>query len=183
VNVRLVGANPGLRLFRDEDPDGAPVAYASVWRVDWSEQGAGTAIVVWRDGRTRLITSTPALGRWLADAFTRHFPEVRGLPWPEPELTEADVRIEMDLATGMIASGSDVEVRISDPMDRQLIVVDAFALGPIENHLSTVYIPCRTGSLSVGGEPVDGAPRVRAKANASSTAFLADAEVWCTKDP
>jgi hypothetical protein len=172
-----MGANPGLRLFREADA--APVAYASVWRVDWSQRGAGTAIVVWHEGRTRVITATPALGRWLADEFNRHFPEVRGLPWPEPELTETDVRVELDLATGMVATGSDVEVRIADPMDRQLIVVDDFALGPAVNRLSTVYIPCRTGSLSIAGTAVEGSPRVRPGPDPSSTAFLADAEVWC----
>jgi hypothetical protein len=178
-----MGANPGLSLFRDDDPEAAPVAYASVWRVDWSPRGAGTAIVVWHDGRARVVTSWPALGLWLAGAFTRHFPEVRRLPWPEPgpALTEADVRIEMDLATGMVASGSDVEVRIADPMAHELVVVEDFALGPAVNHLSTVYIPCRTGSLSIGGATVDGAPRVRPGADPSSTAFLADAEVWCDR--
>lgn len=186
MTVRLIGANPGLQLFaaRDDAGDAAGdgdqlTGYASVWRVDWSTHGAGTALVLWHEGRTRVLTGSPELGGWLAAEFTRHFPEVRGLPWPEPQLTVAPVQLEIDLAHGMRAGAADVEVEITDPLERRLVRVDDFDLGGTANQLSTVLIPCRAGSLRIGGAQVPGAPHVTTDPSISSTAFLADAEVWC----
>jgi hypothetical protein len=177
VPVRLVGANPGLLLYAADGPD-PRVGFASVWRVDWSVRGAGTALVLWHAGRTRVVTASPELGGWLAAEFTRHFPEVRGLPWPEPEITVAPVRLASDLARGVRAEAADVVVEIADPMDRRLVTVAAFDLGGTPNALSTVLMPCRRGTLQIAGRPVPGAPRVTTGPPASSTAFLADAEVW-----
>jgi hypothetical protein len=79
VRVILCGANPGVRLF-----DGDVVtAYASVWVVDWSSLGSGSAIVLWHADAVRVLTDNPELGHWLERDFTRHFPEADGLPWPE----------------------------------------------------------------------------------------------------
>lgn len=178
MTVRLVGANPGLRLHAHEG-DERPVAFVSVWRVDWSAHGRGNALVLWQDGRTRVVSPDPELGGWLAAGFTRHFPEVRGLPWPPPAVTTAPVTVQIDLAAGMRAAGADIEVEISDPMDRRLVRMDDFDLGGTPNVLSTVYVPCRSGVLRIGGEPVAGVPQVTTSPRASSTAFLADAEVWC----
>jgi hypothetical protein len=178
VSVLLVGANPGLTLFAD---DGERVAFASVWRVDWSTHGPGRAVVVWHDGRVRVLTSTPALGRWLVEAFTRHFPEVAGLPWPAPEIIEAPVAIDLDPATGVAARAAGVAIRIAEPLGRRLVTADAF---PGNGYgLSTVYTPCLLGSLSVDGRPVAGAPRVTGEGRVTSTAFLADAEVWTAPPP
>lgn len=178
MTVRLIGANPGLTLFPDDAGD-VPVAYASVWRVDWSPRGTGTAVVLWQAGATRVITPSPELGRWLAEDFNRHFPELKGLRWATPEVTTAPVALELDLARGMRTVAADVEVEISEPLDRRLIQVDSFDLGGTPLQLSTVLMPCRAGSLRIGGELVPGAPRVRTTPRTSSTAFLADAEVWC----
>ena len=178
MTVRLVGANPGLLLHADGG-GGPPVAFVSAWRVDWSTHGRGSALVLWHAGRTQVVSPDPVLGEWLAAGFTRHFPEVRGLPWPPPEGTTAPVRMEIDLGAGMRAAGGGIEVEITDPMDRRLVRVDDFDLGGTPNVLSTVYIPCRSGTLRVGGEQVAGVPQVTTSPRASSTAFLADAEVWC----
>jgi hypothetical protein len=200
MTVRLIGANPGLTLYppadgdpaddpADRDPadasaaDPEPVAYASVWRVDWSRHGAGTALVLWHGGTTRVLTATPPLGDWLAAEFNRHFPEVKGLAWPEPQLTVTPVTLEIDLAHGMRAAAADVEVEISDPIDRRLIRVDEFDLGGTPHLLSNVLIPCRSGALRIAGTRVAGVPRVTSTPRASSTAFLADAEVWCHTQP
>lgn len=162
MSVLLVGANPGLTVQRD----GATVAFVSLWRVDWSPHGAGRAIVLWHEGRTAVVTAAPVLGRWLADTFTRHFPEVEGLPWPEPEVTEAPVAFELDLAAGCTVTGGGVEVALRGPAGHRLITVDAFQ--GQELNLSTVYAKCAEGSLTVGGRTVRG----------TAAGFLADAEVW-----
>jgi hypothetical protein len=182
VTVRLIGANPGLTLYAGEDDD-TRVGYASVWRVDWSAHGTGTAIITWHGGRTRVITATPRLGGWLAAEFTRHFPEVRGLAWPDPRVLTAPVALELDLSHGMRAAGAGVEVEVTGPLDRRVVRVEEFDLGGTPNALSTVIIPCREGSLRIDGAEVPGTPRVVTSPRASSSAFLADAEVWSHPDP
>ncbi|MEV4137532.1 hypothetical protein AB0J72_35830 [Dactylosporangium sp. NPDC049742] len=162
MSVLLVGANPGLTVERD----GGTVAFVSVWRVDWSAHGAGRAIVLWHEGRTTLVTDRPELGRWLADTFNRHFPEVGGLPWPEPALIEAPVAVELDLAAGCTATGGGITVELSGPSGHRLIAVDDFQ-GTGRN-LSTVFARCGHGALTVAGTPVPG----------TASGFLADAEVW-----
>jgi hypothetical protein len=172
VSILLFGANPGLTLY---DGDRV-VAFASVWRVDWSVRGAGRALVCWHDGRPRVVSAAPDLGRWLAERFVRHFPEVDGLPWPPPEVLEAPVSIELDHDRGLRAAAADVSLDITLPMDRRAIEVAQFPGNGLR--LSNVYVPCRAGTLRVGGVAVPGAPRVTERPRASSTAFLADAEVW-----
>jgi hypothetical protein len=156
--------------------DAAPVAFASVWRVDWSVHGAGTALVLCHEGRVRLVTAVPALGSWLADSFNRHFPEATGLLWSEPECTDAPVIIEADMATGLHATAADITVEIAGPMDRRAVTVAEFPGNGLQ--LSNVYTPCRTGRLTIAGRRVAGEPRVTTTPRATSTAFLADAEVW-----
>jgi hypothetical protein len=162
MSVLLVGANPGLTVTRD----GATVAFVSAWRVDWSAHGAGRAIVLWHEGRTSVVTATPVLGRWLADTFTRHFPEVEGLPWPEPEVTDAPVALGLDLAAGCTATGGGIAVELSGPSGHRLITVDRFQDRDL--NLSTVYAKCAAGTLTVDGRQVAG----------TAAGFVADAEVW-----
>lgn len=176
MTIRLIGSNPGLTLFVGDGE--TPSAYASVWRVDWSEQGSGNAIVVWYDGRLRVVCPDQELGEWLAANFNRHFPEVRDLEWPEPEVTRSPVDYSSDLSRGITAEGADVVVSILDPIDRRLIRLDEFRLGPDINSVVTVIAPCRHGSITIGGSSVPGKPRVSEGLPASSSAFLADAEVW-----
>lgn len=176
MSIRLIGANPGLSLFVADGE--TPSAYASVWRVDWSERGSGNAIVVWHDGHLRVVGPNRELGEWLAGSFNRHFPEVRDLEWAEPEVTAAPVDFSSDLAKGIRAEGADIVVSIEDPIDRRLIRLDEFYLGTDTNLLSTVIAPCLRGSITVGGSSLPGDPRVSRDPPASSSAFLADAEVW-----
>lgn len=116
MTLRLIGANPCVTLF-----DGnRAVAYASVWRVDWSEQGgSGHTIVLGQQGSMRVVGADPNLSMWLAD----------------------------------------------------------YDLGGTPNVLSTVWIPCATGAITVDGRRLTGEPRVDAAAPMSS-AFIAEAEVW-----
>lgn len=181
MSVLLVGSNPGLLLHHAGTDGtggaGGVSAFAAVWRVAWSRHGAGDAVVLWHAGRTRVLTDRPPLGAWLAQAFTRHFPEVEGLAWPEPELTRTAVAIDLDLASGMVAQADDVRVEVTGPLDRRPVRVAAFPGNGWQ--LSNVYTPCRDGVLHLAGRRVPGAPHVVTGPRASSSAYLADAEVWC----
>lgn len=174
MSVVLVGANPGVLLRAG----GEVTAFASVWQVDWSERGAGRAIVLWHDGRVRLLGPDPVLSGWLADTFVRYFGEVAGLPW-EPVVERADVDLDLDLDRGLAASAGDVAVELSGVLDRRLFAMDRLTLGGVDYALANVYAPCKSARITVGGDPVAGEPEVEdTAAPPSSTAFLAVAEVW-----
>lgn len=166
MTVRLIGANPGMTVHAD----GRLRAFVSAWRADWSERGPGHALVLWHEGHTRVLGPTPDLGRWLAAEFTRHFPEVRAEHWPDPEPTITPMTWDQNLATGLTASAADVTVTITGPQDRRLVHDDAFDLGGVAHLLTTVYMPCATGTLTIAGTPIVG----------QTHQYLADAEVWCT---
>lgn len=171
----LVGANPCVRLFDGETDTG----FASVWRVDWSVRGRGDALVLWHDGQVRVLGSDPELAYWLADYFTRHFPEVAGLPWPEPRVERADVRIALDLAYGLTAEAGDVTVRMAGVLARRTYATDAFALDGVPHGLSLVVCPVAEAGITVAGRALPGeVKREGTPERPSSSAFLADAEVW-----
>lgn len=175
MTIRMLGANPCVTLYEA----GTPTAYASMWRIDWSEQGGtGHAIVLGRPSGIRVLGPDRGLSEWLANSFNRHLKGTAPLfGWPEPEYTVAPVAFDLDLRTGLRASCADVEVELTDPFDRMLTRNDAYDLGGTPNVLSTVWMPCRGGTIRVGGEKLPGAPEVDVEAPMSS-AFIAEAEVW-----
>jgi hypothetical protein len=91
------------------------------------------------------------------------------------------VRFELDLETGLRAVADDVVVEVSDPIERYLTRKDDYDLGGTPNILSTVWSPCRQGSIAVGGSRLGGSIRLD-EAQPMSSAFIAEAEVWCTAD-
>ncbi|MBB4903843.1 hypothetical protein [Actinophytocola algeriensis] len=173
--VILTGANPGARLT-----DGDVVtAFASVWTVDWSVRGAGTALVLWHGDRVRAVGSDPALAEWLAQYFVRHFPEVDGLPWPAPEVDAAPVTVELDLTTGLTARGGGVEVSMSDVLGRRTFATDSFSLDGVPHSLQLLLAPVAEAAITVDGHRVPGTVTVGGTEHRpSSSAFLATAEVW-----
>lgn len=173
--VILSGANPGVRLF-----DGDTVtAFASVWVVDWSERGAGNAIVLWHDGAVRVLGDDPGLAGWLERRFVRFFPETDGLAWPEPEPERAAVEVRLDLATGLTARAADVEIAMSGVLDRRTFATDEFALDGVRHGLHLLLAPVDTATITVAGRPVPGAPALGGTPERpSSSAFLTTAEVW-----
>lgn len=111
----------------------------------------------------------------------RHLSVSRAISWSEPEFTEAPVEFRLDLTEGFRATADNVSVEITAPIERYLTRNDEFDLGGTPNILSTVWIPCRNGSISVNGTRLAGAVRVD-PTKPMSSAFIADAEVWCTAD-
>lgn len=171
----LVGANPAIGLW----VDGETRAYASCWRVDWSIEGAGTAIILWREGKVEAISSRPELAEWLASNFVRHFPEFDGLAWSEVELVEQPVEIVVDLDGRSSARSSMVEVAIDGVLARRTYATDDFPLGGQRHALSLVLAPCAEGSIAVDGERLPGEVVVSGSPERpSSSAFAAEAEVW-----
>ncbi|MFI7679621.1 hypothetical protein [Actinophytocola sp. NPDC049390] len=173
--VILSGANPGVRLT----DGGVVTAFASVWAVDWSIRGAGTALVLWHDDEVRAVGGDPGLAEWLARYFVRHFPEVDGLPWPAPAVATAPVTVHLDLATGLVARGGGIEVTMSDVLGRRTFATDGFVLDGVPHSLQLLLAPVADASITVDGQRVPGQVTVGGTEHRpSSSAFLATAEVW-----
>lgn len=174
--VILVGANPAVLLRHG----GEPSAFASLWRVEWSERGSGDALILCHAHRVRVLGPDPELGLWLAETFVRHFPEVSGFEWPDPILEKAELEIWLDLGRGLTARVSDITLELADILDRRLFHTDRLEFGGVEYELTNVYAPCDRALLTVGHATVPGAPvQSRDEAGPVSSAFLAVAETWC----
>jgi hypothetical protein len=174
--IILAGANPGLRLF---DADGHVVAFASIWMVDWSIRGAGTAVVLWHQGRVRVISGDVDLAAWLERYFVRSFLEVQGLDWPEPTVERDWVEVSMNLADGLSAKAADVQIEMAGVLDRRHFSTDTFLLDERPHSLSLVIAPVRSARLTIGGEPVPGFIQVDGNpTRPGSSAYLTTAEIW-----
>lgn len=173
--VLLVGANPGVSLFTGDQLS----AFASVWIVRWSEHGSGRAIVLWHAGKVRVLATDRALGYWLSQYFTRNFPEVAGVSWPEPEVRHADVDVTLDLSRGLDARARDVCVRMDGVLQLRTFSTDEFDLAGTAHSLSLVVAPMRTARIAVDGRALPGEVQLGGTPERpGSSAFMAEAEVW-----
>ncbi len=174
--IILVGANPGMRLFDDA---GKVSAYASVWMVDWSIRGAGTAVVLWFDGIVRVVSEDVDLASWLERYFVRSFIEVQGLPWHEPAVERDLVQVSMNLANGLTAKAADIHLEMGGVLDRRSFATDTYKLNGQPHSLSLVIAPVRSAHLSIGGAAVPGFVQVdNSRERPGSSAFMTMAEVW-----
>ena len=173
--VILSGANPGVRLL-----DGDTVtAFASVWSVDWSERGAGNALVLWHDDTVRVLGADTNLASWLAALLRAALSGDAGLPWPEPVVEQADVSIALNLTSGLLAHAADVEVSMSGVLGHRTFSTDDFALDGVPHSLQLLLAPVSDASITVAGTPLPGTVTVGGTEDRpSSSAFLATAEVW-----
>lgn len=172
----LIGANPGIQLF---DEEGDCTAYASVWRVTWSLEGTGDVLILWQRDGVSVYSANPHLARVVTDDFTRHFPEVDGLPWPKPVHRRIPVLLHLDMAQGLWARAGAVEVRMSGVMDIRSFTTDEFPLGGVPHSLHLVLGPCESGQITVRGRRLPGEISVGSgPTGPSSSAFVTDAEVW-----
>jgi hypothetical protein len=178
TEIVLLGYNPGVQLVGD---DGKPTAFVSIWGVDWSLRGHGQAIVAVYDGKVRVLGPDPELGRWLAEYFVRHFPDLEDLPWAEPAIEETTVQVELDLATGVHAAAGDLRVRMGDVLGRRAVSIDAFPLGDdVPPHALTMALaPCAYAEITVGGRRLNGHVEVSGTPDRpSSTAYISHTETW-----
>jgi hypothetical protein len=173
--ILLVGANPCVTLF-----DGAtPTTFVSVWRVDWSPKGSGTAAIVWMDGAVRVYGANRALGAWLERTIVRWTPEALALDWSEPRFVETDVTVTIDLASGMSAQSPGLAVLLRSPLDLRPFETDDFQLGSRQHSLRLALAPMRNAVVRVDGHTRGGRVDVAGPASRpTSSAFVADAEVW-----
>lgn len=173
--VEIVGANPIVRLF-----DGEQVTAAvAVWIVDWSVKGRGVAVVLWHNDTVRVLGPDATLAHWLAEDFTRHFPEFADLPWTTPTVEKVPVDARVNLAAGLNVVAGDVIVETSKALDHRQFTTDSFEVGGRHYGLTMVIAPQGIAEVTIAGERIAGRPRISGESERpSSSAFVTAAEVW-----
>jgi hypothetical protein len=173
--ILLVGANPCVTLFDGQEP----TTFVSIWRVDWSPRGSGTAAIVWMDGAVRVYGANRALGTWLERTIVRWTPEALALDWSEPRFVETDVVVHIDLASGMSARSPGLAVLLRSPLDLRPFETDDFELDSRAHSLRLVLAPMRSAVVRVDGRTRGGRVDVAGPVSRpTSSAFVAEAEVW-----
>lgn len=185
VPVAFIGANPCVTLL----DDGTRTGFVSLWEAEWSVHGAGRAALVWRagDAAVRLLTPDPRLGQWLAGTFSRHFPELDGLPdIAEPVDCEiAGWRVEVDTVRAELRGrdGSTVAASIGGALQTRPAHVPRWRLGDVPWTLTNLLTFCADAALEIDGSPVPGAASVTtAGGRVQSSAFIATHETWSHGD-
>src|SRR5688572_11603530 len=101
--VLLCGENPETRLYLGTPEYENEIGYVSYWRCSYTPVGVGQVMIVWAaiaphsdiDGQAAIYSDVPALGRYVADTFVQHFPNMARL-----NLTEVKVRPAGLMQTG-----------------------------------------------------------------------------------
>jgi hypothetical protein len=179
--VEFIGANPNVTLFRGE----AKAGFVSLWQADWSVRGPGVAVLAWVEGddTVRLLTPEPSLGGWLAHAFSRHFPEMSGLPGiGDPvhcEIREWRITAEHVRAKVTGEDGSRVAATISQPLATRPGHVVDWQLGPSPYTLTNLLTFCADATLEIDDARVLGRTVVTGDEDQpTSSAFIATHETW-----
>lgn len=173
----VVGANNWMMLYEDGCSDA--VGHVSHWRVDYSEQGPGSALYFWSDGGPRrIITDNPDLARWIREHLF-----ARGSPY----LAE-DVLIEAGVFSEKNALPDSYGVEVVQDNGSFTATWDDF-LPPtwgyttldetdVYSH-SAVYVPSMKSTIYCDGVQMRGtAVPEDWFGTPSSSSFLATAEVW-----
>jgi hypothetical protein len=175
--ILFVGSNPGALLF---DESGMPLTFATLWIADWTPMGRGSAVIIADTSGWRSYGEDGELAFHLAEHFTQHFPETEAFPWSGNLTHELEtLEIEFNPVTSIHVVSDSIDLQIRDVLDLRTTTVESFPLGAHSPRLTNVYLPCAFASLTERGQVVGGKPKVESGGErASSTAYLAIAEVW-----
>ncbi|MBI5930200.1 MAG: hypothetical protein HY862_12890 [Chloroflexi bacterium] len=190
--IIFCGENPEMKLYRPDHEQ--PVAVASYWRCTFSPHGIGNALVIWAGSDTPdapllqgIYTDNFELGRWLADTFVQHFDDFQGRGWPQIQLTQARFIQEMDsrrYQRVVAYSATDHLVLTWDEASAQRLFhvpqLTTGLHGETKHDVYTVICPCKSGSMVINGQAVEG--QVRSNLYDPNwprcTAFMAFSETW-----
>ncbi|KAB2857487.1 MAG: hypothetical protein F9K46_12895 [Anaerolineae bacterium] len=193
--IIFCGENPEMKLYRPDTEQ--LVALASYWRCTFSLHGIGNALVINVESDTPntpmlqgIYTDNFELGRWLADTFVQHFEDFKGRGWPQIQLTQARFVQEMDSRryhrVAVYSANDHLILTWDEALAQRLFHVPQLTTGlngETKHDVYTVICPCKTGSIVVNGQGVEG--QVRSDLSDPNwprcTAFMAFSETWVEK--
>jgi hypothetical protein len=186
------GENPGILL--KEDPEGPWSAMALFFRIVYSPEGAGHALLLYEDPMRAaslpethnvMVSDNEPMARYLMANFIGKLPSFGGVPgFPAVQY----------LALDQVAAGGDARSRYTESLRAgdlrvELVWDDLGApvalelpveeTGTKEHEGFTVLVESRTASILVNGRALPGRPVPRVQAGLETTsAFLYFSETW-----
>lgn len=190
--VVFAGENHMITLF-GPSPETA-VASISCWRCTYSEHGEGFALALWCDPAaigipgmpaTAVFTNNAAMSRMVMTRLNQYFEgyQRRGLAELSPTMARFSQQSGGRRFHRILCASEPwtIELAWTEVVDVALEVFDNDS-GPERFDVSAVICPCRDGSITVNGVPMQG--RIRpAERDVTSSAFLAFSETWVSQAP
>lgn len=189
------GENPGLTLYKAGTEE--VVAAASYWRCVYSDAGEGNALLIWVDpsgsglgelAPHAIYTDNPGVAKIVAQRFTQHFGTFSEHGFGDMEPTHARFFQESDSRWyhRVVANTGEgvIELTWWDVAEYQMVNRQDYELGPSKWDLATVICPCKSATISVNNQPVNGEVRFKEASDsgqAGSSSFLAFSETWVEK--
>jgi hypothetical protein len=192
--VEWVGDNPGI--FLKESEDGDWVSLALYFRVVYSPQGCGKAILVldepdgaegYPQANNLCITDNEPMMRYLVADYARNFPAFRGrsglqavtyLPLESSE-TLGDFKGEYS----EVVQGGGVSLRMTWRQIGKPVAIEVTPEHAVTgaHDMYNVFIPAGEAEIAVNGQPLSGSVISRPLfGQTMKSAFLAFSETWVT---
>lgn len=186
--VDWAGENPGISLREGEN--GPFTCHVSFFRVVYSPHGPGHAVVVlWNpneaDANNGLFTDNPPLALWLRDNFVAYFGSFKGNPLlselPVREITRCERSGDTRHSYSELITGPDLNMTLTWAGLQTPFMVEFPAEKSATgiHEMFSLFIPADSAEVVLNGKRAAGKPAPRdVQGKASSSAFLALAEVW-----
>ena len=183
--VVLSGQNPYMILFAGAD--GPPTTLVSLWHVQYSPAGEGSALYVKSeitDDAPRIYTDNIALARFIQTELYANNSVPFGL-FADPQIDPVDADFDRNgdartfITELVVSAADDVSLSWYDFLPAFKGASAANPAGGAQHGHYALYIPARGMRLSINGAVASGAPRPRTReGRETTTGGLALAETW-----
>jgi hypothetical protein len=183
--VVFAGENPVMRLYRPGSDD--VVALASYWRSTWSEQGEGSALLLWLDpaasgagaAQHAIFADNAAMAGLVTERFNQYFARFKDHDWVSLEPAPARFSLIVDGSRSYrvlcSSAGASVELAWRSFLDvYQIRAQNEFGSHAFE--VTSTICPVAEATIAVDGALVAG--EVKREGDRESSAFVAFAETW-----
>lgn len=188
--VVLTGQNPYMILFGGAD--GPPTTLVSLWHVQFSPAGEGSALYVKSEvtgGQPRIYTDNIALARFVQSELYANNAVPFGL-FADPAIDAVDADFDRDgdarsfITERVVSAADDISLSWYDFLPAFKGGSAANPAGGAKHGHYALYIPARGMRLSINGAVATGAPRPRMRDGRETTSGgLAWAETWVRPVP
>jgi hypothetical protein len=192
--VEWVGDNPGI--FLKEVEDGDWVSLALYFRVVYSPQGRGKAILILDEpdraegypiANNLCITDNEPMMRYLVDDYARHFPAFRGRSGLQAvtylPLEGSETLGDFKDAYSEVVHGGGVSLRMTWRQIGEPVAIEITPEHAVTgaHDMYNVFIPAGQAEIALNDQPLSGGVIPRPLfGQTMSSAFLAFSETWVT---